>query len=65
MTGLLGRGRKRILSYPLPIPIGLDTPLQSSTDGDNIGDTIEIYDIVFGVDVSIIDIMNYYPWTLE
>lgn len=48
-----------------PIPIELDTPLQSYAEPDEIGDAIEKYDLVFSVDVSIIDMKHYYPWKLE
>lgn len=48
-----------------PIPIELDTPLQGYAPDDELGDAIEKYDVVFGVDVSKLDMAHYYPWTLE
>lgn len=48
-----------------PIPIEMDTPLQGYAAADELGDAIEKYDEVFGVDVSDLDMANYYPWKLE
>lgn len=48
-----------------PIPIELDTPLQGYAAADELGDTIEKYDEVYGVDVSALDMAHYYPWKLE
>jgi len=48
-----------------PIPIEMDTPLQGYADDDELGDAIEKYDEVFGVDVSDLDMAHYYPWELE
>ncbi|MDU6410753.1 MAG: DUF1493 family protein [Yersiniaceae bacterium] len=47
-----------------PILIDLDTPLQSYAAADELGDAIEKYDEVFGVDVSELDMVHYYPWKL-
>ncbi|PKH19128.1 cytoplasmic protein [Enterobacterales bacterium CwR94] len=48
-----------------PIPIEMDTPLQGYAAADELGDAIEKYDELFGVDVSDLDMVHYYPWKLE
>ncbi|MEM6051935.1 DUF1493 family protein [Erwinia sp. P7711] len=48
-----------------PIPIELDTPLQGYAAADELGDAIEKYDEVFGVDVSELDMAHYSPWKLK
>lgn len=48
-----------------PIPIEMDTPLQGYAAADELGDAIEKYDEVFGVNVSNLDMVHYYPWKLE
>lgn len=48
-----------------PIPVEMDTPLQGYAPADELGDAIEKYDEVFGVDVSKLDMDHYYPWKIE
>lgn len=48
-----------------PIPIEMDTPLQSYAESDDIGYAIDKYDEVFGIDVSALDMAHYYPWKTE
>lgn len=48
-----------------PIYIQLDTPLQSYAEYNELGDAIEKYDDVFNVDISSLNMDNYYPWKLE
>ncbi|WP_241623174.1 DUF1493 family protein [Rosenbergiella australiborealis] len=48
-----------------PIHLQLDTPLQSYTEYDELGDAIEKYDEVFNVDISALNMDKYYPWKLE
>ena len=48
-----------------PIPVELDTPLQSYAEWDELPCAIEDFRIKFSVDTSVIDYGHYYPWENE
>ncbi|MHA7845635.1 DUF1493 family protein [Serratia sp. D1N4] len=48
-----------------PIPIELDTPLQSYAEWDELPYAIDDYSKKFGIDTSVIDYNAYYPWQTE
>lgn len=45
-----------------PIPVELDTPLQSYAEWDELPCAIEDFRLKFAVDTSVIDFDHYYPW---
>lgn len=48
-----------------PIPVELDTPLQSYAEWDELPCAIEDFRIKFSVDTSVINFDHYYPWENE
>ncbi|CNI04334.1 putative phage-associated acyl carrier protein [Yersinia thracica] len=48
-----------------PIPIEMDTILQAYAEEDDLYYAVEKYNKLFGVDISNLDMNNYYPWDIQ
>lgn len=46
------------------VPLEMDEPLQDYAEIDDLVEAIDKYSDQFGIDVSKLNIENYYPWTV-